>query len=150
MNKAEWKEKIIKTTKEVGTFKDEFVEGVIDALAEILEQRDRAYLDFLESGAEIVVEKTSDRGAKNLSKNPRLVVWSELNTQALAFWREIGLTPAGLKRINEMAIKGEEKESALEKALREIGGQELERSNPVRGINKGRIKTGVRRAKASG
>ena len=144
MNKAEWKEKIIETTKDIGTFRDEFVGGVIDALAEVLEQRDRAYMDFLESGAEIVVEKTSDRGAKNLSKNPRLVVWSELNTQALAFWRELGLTPAGLKRINEMAIKGEEKESALEKALREIGGQKLERSNPIRGINKGRKKTCVR------
>ena len=149
MNKSEWREKIIETTTNLGTFKEEFY-GVIDALAEILEQRDRAYQDFLDSGADIVVIKISDRGAKNESKNPRLVVWSELNNQALAYWRELGLTPTGLKRINEMAIKGEEKESALEKALREIGGQELERGNQIRGVNKGRRKAGVRRAKTGG
>ena len=40
----------------------------------------------------------------------------DLDTQALAYWRDLGLTPAGLKKINEAAMK-EKKRSALVEAL---------------------------------
>ena len=97
-----------------------------------MEQRDRAYQDFIDSGAETVITKISDRGAENIGKNPRLQIWSDLNTQALAFWRDLGLTPAGLKRIDEAAIKNVKKESALEKALKNLGGQELGNGKKIR------------------
>ena len=114
-----------------GTYRQEF-DSVIDTLADILEQRDRAYQDFIDSGAETVITKISDRGAENIGKNPRLQIWSDLNTQALSFWRDLGLTPAGLKRIDEAAIKNEKKESALEKALKNLGGQELGNGKKIR------------------
>ena len=123
MDKTAWKEHIKGMTDGVGTYRKEF-DSIIDTLSDILEQRDRVYQDFIDSGAEVVITKVSDRGAENIAKNPRLALWSELNTQALAFWRDLGLTPAGLKRINELAIKAEVKESALELALRKIGEEE--------------------------
>lgn len=52
-------------------------------------------------------------------KNPLLVLWDDLNKSALAYWRELGLTPAGLKRIDESAMKKKKKDSLAE-ALREI------------------------------
>ena len=41
--------------------------------------------------------------ATNTVKNPKLVIWMDLNTQALAYWKELGLTPSGLKRLKEAA-----------------------------------------------
>ena len=102
--------------KKAGTYQQHF-SPVVAALAEILEQRDRAYDEFIETGAKVVVDKVSDRGSVNKAKNPLLQTWNELNTTALAYWRELGLTPAGLKRINETAMQKKENGSALETAL---------------------------------
>lgn len=120
MNARWWKKKIIEATEKVKTYKPEF-DSVIDTLADILEQRDRVYQDFLDTGAQVIVIKTSDRGAENETKNPRLQLWSDLNSQALMFWRDLGLTPAGLKKINDASLKVETKGSMLEKALMNIG-----------------------------
>lgn len=103
----------------VQTYQESF-EPVIDALAEILEQRDSAYDDFIKTGANIVVEIVSDRGAVNERKNPRLQVWMDLNTQALQYWRDCGLTAAGLKKINEAAVKSDKQVSTLEEALKKL------------------------------
>ena len=132
----------------VGTYKPEF-DSIIATLADILEQRDAAYDDYVANGAETVIVHISDRGSESLVKNPRLQVWNDLNTQALSYWRDLGLTPAGLKKIRESALNVEVKESALEAALKSIGGTELERSKEIRGVDKGRKKTGVRGTKAS-
>lgn len=132
----------------VGTYKPEF-DSIIATLADILEQRDAAYDDYIAAGAETVIVHISDRGSESLVKNPRLQVWNDLNTQALSYWRDLGLTPAGLKKIRESALNVEVKESALEAALKSIGGTELERSKEIRGVDKGRKKTGVRGTKAS-
>ena len=90
------------------------------ALSDILERRDAAYQEFLDSGGESCVEKISDRGAVNIGKNPRLQIWVDLNAQALAYWRDLGLTPSGLKKIDEQLMKPE-KVSALAAALKELG-----------------------------
>ncbi len=119
MTAKEWKAIVVKQCEESGTFRPAF-EPAIDALCAVLEQRDQAYEDYLEDGARTVVEKTSDRGAVNLAKNPRLQVWMDLNAQALSYWRDLGLTPAGLKKIDEAAMK-KPKRSALAEALKELG-----------------------------
>ena len=113
-----WRRKIKDQTVRAGTYRTEF-NSPIDALAKILEQRDRTYAQFLDEGAEILVTRISDRGAENRSRNPLLQIWTDLNTQALAYWRDLGLTPAGLKKIDEQAMK-QKKESALTKALRDL------------------------------
>lgn len=116
MNKASWKRKVNKEMRAVGTYKPSF-DMTVDSLCEILAKRDKALDEFEDSGEEILVRTQTDRGAVNYKQNPLLTVWMHLNDQALTYWRELGLTPSGLKKLNEQAIKLEGKKSALESAL---------------------------------
>ena len=54
--------------------------------------------------------------------NPLVKMMNDLNRDALTYWKELGLTAASLKKINEAAIKGGSELSALDKALMELGG----------------------------
>ena len=110
-----WENKIKKATVSVGTYKADF-DAVISTLASILEKRDKTEEMFASSGGETVIEYTNKFGATNIVKNPILVVLMDLNSQALSYWRDLGLTPAGLKKINESAMK-KQKKSALAEAL---------------------------------
>lgn len=100
MTRNEWKKKIRQNCTEVGTYKPAF-DPVIDTLASMLTERDRV---------QSVYDDSHDKADARLLNT--------LNRDALAYWSQLGLTPSGLKKINEAAIKGAEKEpSALEKAL---------------------------------
>jgi hypothetical protein len=120
MNKAEWKAKIEKSCADVGTYKQAF-DSVIDTLADILERRDMAQEQFNADGYEILVEHTNQGGNTNIEQNPILRMINELNRDALAYWRDLGLTPAGLKRINDAEMAGKKKVSPLAQALKELG-----------------------------
>ena len=120
MKKTTWEKKIREACVEAGTYKP-FFESVISTLAGIMEQRDSAQKLFEQSGGETVVLYKNKAGASNPVKNPALVVVMDLNAQALAYWRDLGLTPAGLKKINEAAMKGK-RIDALAEALAELGG----------------------------
>lgn len=120
METSEWTRLIRRQTKAIGTYKRQF-DSAIDALAKILAERDAVYQQYEDEGSEALIEKVSDRGARNMVINPLLTLWKDLNTSALAYWRDLGLTPAGLKRINEAAMQKKEKGSALEEALKSIG-----------------------------
>lgn len=115
-----WKNKIISAAKAAGTYEPCFDEP-IKTLACILERRDEAEAQYMESGGKPIIEYTNARGATNGAKNPALVLWDELNKSALAYWRDLGLTPAGLKKINENLLK-KKKKNALAEALKDIGG----------------------------
>lgn len=104
MKKKSWKTRIRTACKDAGTYRPYF-ESVIDTLAGIMEQRDKTQDQFEKSGAEPVVMHTNKAGEKNLVKNPILVIVTDLNTQALTYWRDLGLTPAGLKKINEDSMR---------------------------------------------
>jgi hypothetical protein len=120
MTREEWKTRIAASCRSVGTYRPEF-DPVIDTLAGVLEKRDKTEDQFERSGGNAVVTHTNKGGASNLVKNPLLVVIGELNAQALAYWRDLGLTPSGLKKINEKALE-KRKGNALAEALRELGG----------------------------
>lgn len=119
MTKNTWKKRIRKACQEAGTYKP-FFEAAIDMLADIMAARDDALEKFAASGKNTVVVHKNKGGASNIVKNPALVVITDLNTQALTFWRDLGLTPAGLKKINDEAMKGQ-KRSALAEALKDLG-----------------------------
>lgn len=116
MDKQSWKKEIENACKEVGTYKPCF-DSVIDTLAKILEDRDEADKQYIENGSQPTIIHVNKAKESNITKNPILVMRNELNAQALAFWRELGLTPSGLKKINDMAISNSKKQSSLEKAL---------------------------------
>ena len=118
MTAKQWKNKIAASLKQIKVDPKQYT-AVIETLANILEQRDACLARYVEDGAEPVVEYTNKGGATNTVKNPLLIVWTDLNTQALAYWRELGLTPSAYKKMNG-GIKSEEKGSALVEALKAL------------------------------
>lgn len=116
-----WRTKIVKCCEAAGTYK-EYFGPVIDTLADILEKRDAVQQQFIESGGELLVEYTNKAGATNLALNPLVKLVNDLNDTALTYWKELGLTAAALKKINEAAIKGSSELSVLDKALLDLGG----------------------------
>lgn len=121
MTARAWKGRLKKLMEAVGTYKPAF-DPSIQAAAELLEQRDLVYQQFIDGGAQPMILKTSDRGAQNFAENPLLRTWREMQAQALKYFQELGLTSASLKKINESAIKGSSELSALDKALLDLGG----------------------------
>lgn len=120
MNKEEWKKRIIESCEAAGTYRP-FFDSVIDTLAGIMESRDNAEEKFTASGKQTVVKHTNKGGATNIVKNPALVVIMDCNSQALAYWRDLGLTPAGLKRLNESAMKAPENKATFSSVLESLG-----------------------------
>ena len=121
MKAQSWKKKIIEACKEAGTYQECF-DSVIDSLALILQRRDEADEQFIKLGGAPIIKYTNKGGATNPSKNPALVLWDDLNKSALAYWRDLGLTPAGLRRINEQAMKPKKTDSLTE-ALLSLGSE---------------------------
>lgn len=120
MDKATWRKRIVESSEAAGTYRPCF-DDMIDTLAGILERRDEAEEQYLELGGEAVVEYTNKAGATNIVKNPALTIVDQLNNTALTYWKELGLTPAGLKRINETAMKGKPKQASLGAVLKDLG-----------------------------
>ncbi len=118
MTKDEWIVQIENTAKEAGTYKPFFV-NVIETLAGILENRDKAQDTFEKTGGQVIVKHTNKAGATNLEQNPALRLLNDLNRDALGYWRELGLTPKALKAINEESMKAR-KMDALTEALLEL------------------------------
>lgn len=117
MKRPGWKKKIIAAMKEAGTYKP-FFDITIDTLAGILERRDETELLYKKSGAMPIVKHTNKGGSTNLEQNPALRLINDLNRDALQYWRDMGLTPAGFKRLSEEALTdGQDKRSALDKVL---------------------------------
>ena len=120
MTAEEWKYKIVMAMKTAGTYRETCFDPVIDTLASILQRRDEAEALFVASGSNVLVKHTNKAGATNIEQNPTLRMINDFNQMALAYWRDLGLTPAGLKRIDEKAMK-QKKISAMEKALSGFG-----------------------------
>ncbi len=119
MDRNEWKDKIENACREAGTYRP-FFDSAIDTLAGIMEKRDNAEEQFKKSGGNTVVMHVNKGGNTNIVKNPALVVVDDLNKTALAYWRDLGLTPAGLKRINEDALR-KQKDGGFSEILKGIG-----------------------------
>ena len=116
MNKDKWRERIRESCTKAGTYQPCF-DDVIGTLASILERRDTVEESW---DGDVIVEHTNRSGIANKEQSPALRLINDLNRDALSYWKELGLTPASLKRINETAMKEKKKESALEKALKSL------------------------------
>ena len=118
MTKKKWRDLILTQLNALGTYKVAY-DSVIDTLAAVLEQRDRTATEFHKSGGKSVIEYTNKGGSTNLTKNPLLVLWDDLNKSALAYWRELGLTPSSYKKVSGDGPT-KEKPSGLAAALMQI------------------------------
>ena len=121
MKRGAWKKIIIENCRSAGTYRP-FFDPVIDTLSTILERRDDAEKMFKKEGKQIIVEHTNKSGATNDEQNPILRLINDYNRDALQYWRDLGLTPAGLRKINEEALQKPKKGNALQEALSTLGG----------------------------
>lgn len=118
MTKKTWKTRIKKACKEAGTYKPCF-DHAIDALSGILERRDSAQEQFDGGGEPLVMEMTNKSGHTNMVKNPLVCILDDLDRTALTYWRDLGLTPAGLKKIMDEGF-AKKKEAAAGNDLFEL------------------------------
>lgn len=119
MSKTKWKNLINKQLIAVGLH-DEAFESTVESLASILEQRDKTFQEFQQSGGKSVIEYTNKGGSTNMTKNPLLVLWDDLNKTALAYWRELGLTPSSYKKVTGTGTKKEDGKKGLAGILASI------------------------------
>lgn len=120
MTKNRWRNKIKKACQEAGTYRPYF-DQAIDTLALILKIRDDALEKFTSEGGEAVIEHTNKAGATNITKNPALTLLMDCNAQALNYWRDLGLTPKGLRQLSGEAMKEPEQTDTLESVFAELG-----------------------------
>lgn len=113
MKKRTWKVRIRAATKGAGTYR-EFFDPVIDTLAGILEKRDLAEEEYQKAGGKALIRHTNKAGATNVELNPSLRLVNDLNRDALAYWRDLGLTPAGLRKIDEAAMRPQKRSGLAE------------------------------------
>ena len=123
MEKAEWIRKIKAACRKAGTYQPQF-RYVIETLAQIMEDRDKVHEQYVGSGAHPTIIHTNKAKEQNIVKNPMLVMELDLNAQALAYWRDLGLTPAGLKKLNADVVKDKTASDGLEKLLAGLGDGE--------------------------
>lgn len=93
-------------------YRPEF-EHAVNVLARTLYDYDQMQSDFRASGGKLLVEYTNKAGATNAVKNPAYLAVETLRQDILAYSKELGLTPAALKKIDEDAFKKGEKKKGL-------------------------------------
>lgn len=118
MTKAKWKDLILAQMTALNVQNNSY-NSAVETLASILEQRDKTYKEFKKSGGLSVIEYTNKGGSTNMTKNPLLVLWDDLNKSALSYWKELGLTPSSYKKMTGGTPK-EDKPSGLAAALASI------------------------------
>lgn len=118
MTEVGYKRQIMKRMRSVGTWRAEFA-PTVERLAMLYCQRDKLEKQYEESGGNPVIMHTNKAGATNPTKNPFLTARDEVYSQLLSHERELGLTPAALKKMNEAAMRPEKKASGFAAALTE-------------------------------
>ena len=119
MNKQEWENRIKQASRDAGTYQSHF-DDIIETLASIMENRDKAQEQFIKQfGGKPVVAHTNKGGNTNLVKNPALVMVNDLNATALSYWRDLGLTPKGFQTLQTNGFK--KQDTSLEDVLANIG-----------------------------
>ena len=111
-----FRDKIRRDLKSSGLYREEF-ERVIWRLAELYVRMQRTRAEFKKSGGQPIIQSTNKSGAKYWAKNPLLQELDFVQRTALDLERELGLTPAALKKINEAAMLAVPEEDPLSAAL---------------------------------
>ncbi len=116
----QYRNEITRQMKALGVYRKEF-SYAITLLGRMMYDYQTAQEKFEESGGKFVVKHTNKTGAVNAIRNPYYQTIEGLRIGILTYARELGLTPSGLKKINEAAMKPERK-SSLAEALKSLGG----------------------------
>jgi hypothetical protein len=104
--------------KQVGTYKEEF-SPAITRYSEMRVQYELLMQDWYKGGCQISEEYTNKAGATNARKTALYLSIEALRRELLEMENIFGLTPQGLKRINDKSMASK-KESVLAKALSKL------------------------------
>lgn len=107
---------IRRSMRKMGTYRREYEQSV-SILAQMMEQYAELTERFEASGLQY--EVSTGAGSK---KAPIVTTLESLRKDILAYLSALGLTPAGARKIEAARAEGGGPVSALEKALREMGG----------------------------
>lgn len=108
----------VEDMKQIGTYKAEF-SPAITRYSEMRVQYDILMQEWYSDGCKISEEYTNKAGATNIRKTALYLSIESLRRELLEIENTFGLTPAGLKKINDKSM-GAKKESALAKALSKL------------------------------
>lgn len=100
---ASYKKKIEQIMRNKGTYSEDY-QIAIDALAAILHDIDTATAQYKRTKSSPVIMYTNKAGARNPVKNPILATIQGLRQDAIVYMRELGITPAGAKRIGDNVV----------------------------------------------
>ena len=117
MDAALWRERIVDACQQAGTYQP-FSNDIIDILADIMERRDIALADWKKK-KKTLVGYTNKGGNKNMVTHPQLKVAQDCESSALAYWRELGLTPSAFRKMTTTEVKIKEMDP-LSKAIAEL------------------------------
>lgn len=114
--KINYENLVIERMKEMGTYRDSFID-TITVFAQMLEEHQKTYDLFIKSGSDIyITQKDAEGNPIKQIKNPLYDALEKQRRDFLKYANELGLTPVGAKKLDVLEIKKEE--SKLEKVLR--------------------------------
>lgn len=118
MDEKKYKADIVKKMKAVNTYNKSF-DHAIKVLAKTMADYDIVLEKFESTGGSIVIKHTNKNGSTNIVKNPLYLALEKLRDDILAYSKELGLTPAGLNKLNDELNKNKHK-SRLAQVLSEM------------------------------
>ena len=113
--------KIRDACKGLGVYREE-LEWQIQMLAELYVRREQTKEEFRESGSTTIIEQTNKGGNIYAIKNPLLTEIDFVEKRIIELSREMGLTTAAVRKINESAVgkKPQAEDDPLVVALGEL------------------------------
>jgi DNA-directed RNA polymerase sigma subunit (sigma70/sigma32) len=111
---------VVEDMKEVGTYRTQF-DRSIRTYAEMSYDYKILMRQFEDSEDQFVEEYTNKSGATNAMTTALYNEIKMMRKEMVNYESILGLTPAGLKRINKEMDKTKKKTSSLEKALSQLG-----------------------------
>lgn len=117
--KTDLRDELKDMMKKVGTYNESF-DLTISMCARTIEDYERTLSQFERTGGNVVISYTNKNGSRNPVKNPLYQAIEYMRKDILAYLRDLGLTPSGLKKINQDSFTGEVKDSPLVEVLKRL------------------------------
>lgn len=114
------REATIERMKALGTWREQFTPAV-EMYAKMKRLLERLEDEFDEGDCQVVEEYTNKAGATNMRKTALYSAIAELRRDVSSQEDRLGLSPAGMKRINEAEMKKRKAASKLDSALERLG-----------------------------
>lgn len=123
MTQGEWEDRIKKSAREIGTYTPSF-DAHIETLAGLLAIKDLVKASFIDEGSPITAEYTNKAGKTNVVVNPTLDLIIKIDRVTLPYFRDLGLTPYGIVKVNKEG-PGKPRSASLSQILADIGRNEI-------------------------